>query len=132
MTYLRTLFAAAAVALVAAPALAQDYYYDEEDDIIVEAPGVYRDRVGRSPSGIPIEEVTLHRVVSSDDLDLRYSDADVDELYRRIDYTVREACDDIEHHYSQGAPITTERECVREATRDAYAQADELVYERRS
>jgi UrcA family protein len=133
VTYLRSLLAAAvgALALITAPAIAQDYYYDEGDDIIVEAPGVVRERTGRrSSSGIPIEELTLQVVVTTSDLDLRYSNADVDELYRRIDYTVRDACNEVERA-SQGVPITTERQCIREATRDAYAQADALVYARR-
>lgn len=126
--------AASAILLsaLATPAFAQtkydsDYY---DDEITVVAPGVVRERTGRrSSSGIPIEELTLQRVVTTDDLDLRY-DADVDELYRRIDYTVREACDEVDRA-SQGAPITTERQCVREATRDAMAQADALIYARR-
>lgn len=133
MTYFRPLLAAAASALVliTVPAIAQDYY-DDGDDIIVEAPGVMRERTGRrSSSGIPIEELSLQVVVTTGDLDLRNSNADVDELYRRIDYTVRDACDEVERS-SQGAPITTERECIREATRDAYAQADALIYARRS
>lgn len=125
--------AASAIALttLAAPAFAQSVkdtgYYD--DEITVVAPYVYRERTGRSSSGIPIEELTFQRVVDTTGLDLRY-ESDVDELYRRIEYTAREACDEVERA-SRGAPITTERECVREATRDAIAQADALIYARR-
>lgn len=125
--------AASAIALttLAAPAFAQSVkdtsYYD--DEITVVAPYVYRERTGRSSSGIPIEELTFQRVVDTNGLDLRY-DSDVDELYRRIEYTAREACDEVQRA-SRGAPITTERECVRQATRDAMAQADALIYARR-
>lgn len=128
-----TWIAASAIALttLATPAFAQSVketgYYD--DEITVVAPYVYRERTGRSSSGIPIEELTLQRVVDTDGLDLRY-DADVRELYRRIEYTAREACGEVERA-SRGAPITTERECVRDATRDAMAQADALIYARR-
>lgn len=125
--------AASAIALsaFAAPALAQsvkdDSYYD--DEITIVAPGVHRDRTGeRSSSGIPIEELTLQRVVDTHDLDLR-RDSHVEELYRRIDYSVREACDEIER--VSHVPITSDRECIREATRDAMAQADALIYARR-
>lgn len=125
--------AASAIALsaLAAPAFAQSvksnvYYYDE---ITVVAPYVHRERTGRSASGIPIEELTLQRVVDTSGLDLR-SNSDVEELYRRIEYTAREACAEVERA-SRGAPITTERECVREATRDAISQADALIYARR-
>lgn len=121
--------AAGAFALAALPAIAQDYD-DGEDDIVVEASGVVRERTGRrSSSGIPIDELTVQCLVTSSDLDLRY-DADIDELYRRIDYTVREACNEIERA-SQGVPITSERECVREARRDAMGQAEALIYARR-
>ncbi|MBP6689897.1 MAG: UrcA family protein [Hyphomonadaceae bacterium] len=123
--------AAIALATFAVSASAQSVkdtgYYD--DEITVIAPYVYRERTGRSSSGIPIEELTFQRIVDTNGLDLRY-DSDIDELYRRIEYTAREACDEVERA-SRGAPITTERECVREATRDAVAQADALIYARR-
>lgn len=123
--------AAIALATFAVSASAQSVkdtgYYD--DEITVIAPYVYRERTGRSSSGIPIEELTFQRIVDTNGLDLRY-DLDIDELYRRIEYTAREACDEVQRA-SRGAPITTERECVREATRDAVAQADALIYARR-
>lgn len=127
------LIAASAIALsaLAAPAFAQkydgQYYYD--DEITVVAPEVYRERTGRSSSGIPIDELTFQRIVETRDLDLRHG-ADVDELYRRIEYTAREACDELQRA-SRGAPLTTRRECVREATREAMADADALIYARR-
>lgn len=125
--------AASAITLtiLTAPAFAQkyddQYYYDEE--IAVVAPEVYRERTGRSSSGIPIDELTFERVVETRDLDLRRN-ADVDELYRRIEYTAREACDEVARA-SQGAPLTTRRECVRDATREAMAEADAMIYARR-
>jgi UrcA family protein len=126
--------AASAIALstFAAPAFAQKYndQYTYDDEITVVAPEVYRERTGRSTSGIPIEELSVQRVVDSSDLNLRRN-ADVYELYRRIEYTAREACNEI-MRASRGAPITTQRECVREATRDAMAEADALIYARRS
>lgn len=134
-----TLLAIAAIGAVAiaAPALAKDMkeqgYMGEpaaySDEITILAPRVYRERTGRTSSGIPIEELTLQRVVSTSDLDLRLN-GDVDELHRRIRETAQSSCDEIERA-SQGAPLTTERECVREATRDAMLQADALIYARR-
>ncbi len=134
-----TLLAIAALGAfaIAAPALAKDLkdqgYAGEpaaySDDITIFAPRVYRERTGRTTSGIPIEELTLQRAVSTHDLDLRRN-ADVEELHRRIRETAEQSCDEI-NRASQGAPLTTERECVREATRDAMAQADALIYARR-
>lgn len=126
MSHLRPtlLIAAAASVLFAAPALAQSYY---DDDIVVRAPTVEREYTGRRTAiGAPINELTLQRAVPTRDLDLRY-DADVDELYRRIDFVTARACDEVERA-SRGVPLTTRRDCIRDARRDAVAQADALIY----
>ena len=116
--------AVSAVCMLAAPAMAQDYY---DDEIVVRAPTVEREYTGRRTSiGAPINELTLRRVISARDLDLRY-DADVDELYRRIDIVTAEACAEVERA-SRGVPLTTRRDCIRDARRDAVAQADDLIY----
>lgn len=116
--------AASAFCFFAAPAIAQDYY---DDEIIVRGPTVERTYTGRRSSiGAPINELTLQRTISTKDLDLRY-DGDVRELYRRIDRVAYEACDEVERA-SQGVLLTTRRDCIRDATRDAMAQADDLIY----
>jgi UrcA family protein len=116
--------AASAFCLFAAPAIAQDYY---DDEIIVRAPTVEREYTGRRSSiGAPINELTLQRSISTADLDLRH-DGDVRELYRRIDRVAFEACSEVERA-SRGVPLTTRRDCIREATNDAMAQADGLIY----
>jgi len=128
---LTSIAAVAALALIAAPSIAlgkdkpgyEEAYYDEE--IIITAPGVYRDETGRTASGARIETLTTQRVVYTGDLDLRYS-ADVDELHRRIQVTAREACNELERH-SDGIMLDSQRECVRDATRDAMAEAQAMV-----
>ncbi|MGQ0532160.1 MAG: UrcA family protein [Caulobacteraceae bacterium] len=115
------------LALAAAPAVAQSY---DDDEIVVVAPGVVREPTGRrTSSGIPITDLVTQRLVTAKDLDLRY-DADVNELHRRIRVTAEDACNDIERA-SAGMLITSDRECVRDAMRDAMAQADALVYSAR-
>jgi UrcA family protein len=125
------LFAAGALSLLAAPVLAQDYYrsgqpvYEDEEDVVVTAPGVHREITGRSAStGAPIETLTEQRVVAANDLDLRY-DGDVQRLYRRIDRTVAAACRSVERRVE--VPLDDERDCLRNARNDAFAQADELI-----
>lgn len=141
-TSLLSIAAIGAIA-VAAPALAQtlkdkdgayvavtadDVAYG--DEIIVIAPGVYRDDTGRrTSSGIPIQELTTRRAIDTYDLNLRH-DADVAELHRRIRETAEEACEEIERS-ARGPLLSSERECVREATDDAMAQAEDLVLVRR-
>jgi UrcA family protein len=91
---------------------------------------VHRERTGRRSSiGAPIEDLTVQRIVATDDLDLRY-DSDVGELHRRIRATARDACNEIDRA-SRGVLITSDRECIRHAVRDAMAQADDLVYSAR-
>lgn len=120
--------AASALAMMAAPAIAQNYC--DDDEIIVQAPHVERHRTGEHSSiGAPVDELVLQRIVTTKDLDLRY-DADVDELYRRIRVVAVEACNEVDRA-SLGAALTTERECIRDAERDAIAQADEMIYYRR-
>jgi UrcA family protein len=128
VSYLRPTLLAAVIAsvfcLFAGAAIAQDYY---DDEIIVRAPTVEREYTGRRSSiGAPINELTLQRSISTADLDLRY-DRDVRELYRRIDRVAYEACDEVERA-SRGVPLTTRRDCIREATNEAMAQADDLIY----
>jgi UrcA family protein len=130
------MLAAIASLAFAAPALAQYYekppynpaYVDAayEDEIIVIAPGVQRETTGRSASGARIQTLTTSLVVNTADLDLRY-DADVDELHRRIGATAREACNELDRA-SRGVLLTSDRECVRDAIRDARLEADAMVY----
>ena len=117
------LIAAAATlfAGVATPSFAQ--YYD--DEIVVVPYGVQSEVTGRSSTtGAPIETRSLSRVVTTEGLDLRY-DAAVDELYRRIEFTARESCDELGR--TADIQLTTDRQCVNEAVRDAMPQADAVV-----
>jgi UrcA family protein len=130
--------AAAAVAMLAVPALAQvkdkypDAYgaydpYDYSDEVVVIAPGVYRDRTGeRTAIGARVETLTAHRGVYTGDLNLRY-DRDVDVLRSRIRATAVDACNDIERA-SSGLLLDSDRECVRDAVRSANVEADAMIY----
>lgn len=124
------LAAASALALLASPSFAQTYepkqpYYGDDENIIVTAPGVQREVTGRSSStGAPIVTLTEQRVVDTSDLDLRYN-GDVRELHRRINDTVASACRNVERRLD--APVDQPSDCVRAATRDAMAQADDLI-----
>jgi UrcA family protein len=93
------------------------------EDLTIIAP---RSRVvGRSSTtGAPIEQVSISRVVSARDLDLR-SPWGVDALYARIDQAARDACREMDNLY----PISVggDPPCVRTAARRAYAQADYIV-----
>ena len=123
--------AASALTLLATPSFAQTYtepkqpYYDNSEDIIVTAPGVtHYDTGRRTSSGAPIETVTAQRVVDTSDLDLRYN-ADVRALRQRINDAAIDGCREVDR--ATQVPLDSNRDCIRAATRDAMAQADDMI-----
>lgn len=129
-------FAAASVlAVAAAPAIADTVkgkvvYGDTaayDDEIVVVAPRVWREDSGErsSSTGARVETVTVRNVVTAADLDLR-TDGDVRELRRRITASAVDACNEAERE-GRGISITTQRQCVRAAERDAMAEANALI-----
>jgi len=99
-------------------------------ELTIIAPDVHRRTVGRSDSGIPIEELTASRVVDIGDLDLsRQQDVDI------MDYRVRtaavEACRTLDRTYPQSLypsyPSSDADRCVVRAINDGVAQEHEAV-----
>lgn len=118
---IRSIAIAAAVATAlgaATPTLAQQI----EDRIVVTAPAVEyeRDRFRLGEA----ESVSVTRIVSTADLDLRY-EGDLDELHRRVAFAAELACDDAEVLIRDS--LTADRECEREARRDAGRQIEAAV-----
>ena len=105
----------------------QDVLKARPAEIVVVAPRVWREEASRrdSATGARIETVTVRNVVTAADLDLRY-DRDVRELRRRIEASAADACSEAEYE-GRGVSITSRRQCVREATREAMTQADDLI-----
>lgn len=118
---------------VAVPAGAQtvkkdaygDTYYD--DEVVITAPYVRRERTGPGLTGG--EEVTVSRIVSTSDLDLR-SDSDVHLLRERIRVTAALVCEEAQDEL-RGAPLESDRACIRDAMRGATAEANDLIAYRR-
>jgi UrcA family protein len=136
------LFAAGALCVFAAPALAQTAkdkilynpaVYDDgpyDDEVVVIAPGVAREHTGRrTSSGARIETLRVSHAVDASDLDLRY-DAAARELRRRVHATVVDSCLELEAAMT-GVALDNRRDCIRHAERDAMAQADRLIYSSR-
>ena len=116
--------ALSALALLAAPAVAQKYY----DDEIVVTPPVYSDGTS-SRGGGPNERITAYVIVSTRDLDLR-SSADVDILRQRIRDGARIACDQAETQLrtTGGNPAPDQAsECYRGARSHAMREARLMV-----
>jgi UrcA family protein len=116
-----------ALTLWIAPAFAQTYNDRPHDDetIIVTAPRVHGEVTGRSgTTGASVVTLSEQRIIDASDLDLRYS-SDARELRRRINDTVADACRQVERRIE--APVDPPRDCICDATRDAMAQANELI-----
>jgi UrcA family protein len=104
---IRLAVVAAAAAMVSTLALAQ-----QTEGVTVEAVRQAK-IVGRTPSGVPIEELTLKRTVSYADLDLK-TQAGAAELEKRVKETAKAACDELDTLY----PLTKSEGpvCVKRAT----------------
>jgi len=127
------LAAASALALLAAPAFAQNYgdkpQYGDDETIIVVGPRLHGPGGDRdAATGAQIDTVAEQRVIETKDLDLR-DDRDVHELYRRIDRTVAAACRSVQDRLD--VPLDSNRTCIHDAREDALAQADRLIADAR-
>jgi len=116
------IFAASAIGLMVASgsALAQ-----QSAEIVVVAPHFAQREVGRTSSGIPIEEVSLSNAVAYNDLDLR-NPYDVDTLRDRVEYVAMQSCRELGEAYPLDLE-TSNAECARSAIREAMPQVDEAV-----
>lgn len=116
--------ALSALALLAAPAIAQKY---ESGEILVRPP-VYSNGTVTRGSG-PNERVTGVVVVNTSDLDLR-SDADVSVLQQRIADASRQACTEAEMQIrSEGGNPGADQpaQCYRQARMNALREARVMV-----
>lgn len=122
------MFGAFAIAL---PAVAQVKQVDKEpyydDELVITVPYIRRDRVGVGANRA--EEVSVSRIVSTRDLDLRY-DSHVAVLRERIRDTAALVCDEAQNEL-RGLPLESDRECERDAVRAAMADANDLIDYRR-
>jgi UrcA family protein len=105
---IRLAVAAAATAMITTLAFAAE----QTEGVTVEAVRQAK-VVGRTPSGVPIEELTLKRTVSYADLDLK-TQAGAAELEKRVKDTAKAACDELDALY----PLTKSEGpvCVKRAT----------------
>ena len=95
------------------------------DEVTVEAkPIPSRSVVGRTHSGLPIEEVTLDHHISYSDLDL-VTHAGVMELHSRVQKAAKEACNQLDQLFPTQAAKA--RECTEQASHDASDQVQNAI-----
>ena len=99
--------------------------YQTREEITITPPYVEHRPLGRSYSGIPIEELSLSRAVDYSDLNLsRWQDVQM------LDYRVRQAayaaCGELNREYPESlypSYQSDDRDCVARATNEGMAQA---------
>jgi len=114
------LAAAAGLAMLAGPAIAQDYYGPASDEeVIVQAPYAQREELRPEPGSLlGRERVSYSIPVHFGDLDLN-NPGDEARLERRIDHAAREACRQLDRHFPPSIYIPenseTRRDCAERA-----------------
>jgi UrcA family protein len=101
------------------------YATTAREEITVTPPYVQHRTVGRSGTGIPIEEMSLSRWVDYSDLDLSRWD-DVRMLDDRVRQAAYRACDELNRQYPESlypSYQSSDRDCVARATNEGVAQA---------
>jgi UrcA family protein len=122
------LLAATAALGVGSLGLAGSVMAQTVGEVTVVAPHVVRETVGRSPTGTPIEMVTLSRQVGYGDLDLTKA-SDVQAFKDRVNETAKQACAQIDSLYPLGMslPDPANANCVAEAAAGGLAQVDMVM-----
>ncbi len=120
----RMLRTAGPAILVAGLCLTGSVLADELPTITIGAGVTIKSVVGRTSSGLPIEEVTITHRVSYADLDLTKT-AGAAELKRRVQETARAACKQLDELYPLEAKNA--RECARMAIAKASPQVENAI-----
>ena len=105
-----------ALALFAAPAIAQQY---SDDEIVVTAPHPVIEQRERNADGRPIDTLAMSQVVYTDDLNLNYA-AHRNVLRHRVHDAAVSICDAIEHSVNEPM-LTGQYECVSRTVRETMA-----------
>ena len=114
--------AAAAVLLAVASAGAQ-----ESEQITIVAPhSIQHKQVGRTSSGIPIEQISLSHRVGYSDLDLT-KPADVALLKKRVEAAAVQGCKELDKLYPLDNLSPSNTSCAKSARETAMQQVDAAV-----
>ena len=120
MIFLQVAVAGVASALVGGIAFAQNI-----EEVTVQGTRMVTTKVvGRTSSGVPIQDVSLSYGVSTAGLDLA-SHAGFMELEKRVNDVAEAACKDLVKRYPVGTP--SEAECTKAAADKAMVKVNELA-----
>ena len=113
-----------AVALLAGVSVNAVVIAQEMGEVTVQASRVVKKVIGRTSSGVPIEDISLSYGVSTTGLDLS-SSAGAAELKKRVTEAANAACKELGRQYPEAT--TTDAECVKNATDKAMVKVNDLV-----
>ena len=113
-----------AVALLAGVSVNAVVIADEMGEVTVQAQRVVKKVIGRTSSGIPIEDISLSYGVSTTGLDLS-SSAGAAQLKKRVTDAANAACKELGRQYPDAT--TSDAECVKNATDKAMVRVNELL-----
>jgi UrcA family protein len=113
-----------AIGLFAVTSVGTVVIADDMGEVTVQASRVVTKVVGKTSSGIPIEDVSLSYGVSAKDLDLS-THAGAMALQKRVADAASAACKELSRQYPDSTP--SDADCVKASTAKAMVRVNELV-----
>ncbi len=113
-----------ALALAAVTIGGASAYGQEVEGVIVTGSRMVKENIGRSPSGVPISEISLSYKVSYADLDLGSTEGKV-ALEKRINDAARAACKEISRLHPGAKP--DDAGCTKAAVDEAMIRVREAI-----
>ena len=118
---MRKFLSAAVLGVTVGAILGSAAFAQQPAEVTVEASRIVKERVGRSPTGAPINSLSLSYTVSYADLDLS-TQAGVATLKDRVNDAAKDACKEISRLYPASTP--GDAECVASAVKEAMSKVD--------
>jgi UrcA family protein len=113
-----------AVGLLAGVSVSAVVIAQDTGEVVVQAQRVVKNTIGRTASGVPIQDISLSYGVSTKGLDLS-SSAGAAELQKRVTTAAEAACKELARQYPTSK--TTDAECVKGATDKAMVKVNEMI-----
>ncbi|HEV8017975.1 MAG TPA: UrcA family protein [Steroidobacteraceae bacterium] len=113
-----------AIGLFAVTSVGTVVVADDMGEVTVQASRVVSKVVGRTASGVPIEDVSLSYGVSAKDLDLS-THAGAMELQKRVADAANSACKELSRQYPGSSP--SDADCAKASTAKAMVRVNELI-----
>ncbi len=118
--------AGAAIVLLASTFVTTAVLAQDMGEVTVQASRAVVTTVGKTSSGVPIQDISLSYGVSTKGLDLS-TPAGATELKKRVNDAATAACNEIKRQFPNAPSPTTDIECAKAASDKAMVQANALI-----